>query len=237
MNSSPTLKQADIAASYQRNGYYIAEGLLDAEECDKLKAEALDIMKQHARPDATVYVGVAVVSPMYHRLASDPRVVSVLEEIMPGGIMFMSDKFVFKSGAQRFATPWHIDAAYWPDTRAKLSVWIPLDDVSARNGTLKVVRGSHLKAWKHRRSTDAAETNGEFVNVISENQWDARDEIICEAVRGSAIFFSDRTVHASCTNPSGQDRYAIISTYHAPAEDEPFDKHFPARHVIVGRPA
>jgi len=221
-----------VAQSYERDGYYVAHGLLTPQECEQLKVEAMRVLREVGKPGATVYVGVAVASPVYYKLAHDPRIVSVLEKIMPDGVAFLSDKFVFKSGDKKFATPWHYDAAYWPNTRSKLSVWIALDDCSKDNGALKVVRASHKREWKHILS-DKKATNNEFDTVISDSQWTPTDEVVCEIKKGGAIFFSDRTVHASCENPSGQDRYAIISTYHAATEDEPFDVRFKARHVIV----
>ena len=232
------MNSKQIAQAYDRDGYWVATELFSQKECDDLKAEALRVIKEEAArlnsyaKKPTVYVGVAAASPKYYKLASDPRIVSVLTAIMPDGVMFMSDKFVFKSGDQRFATPWHYDAAYWPNTRSKLSVWIALDDVTANNGTLKVVRSSHRKDWEHKH-LEAHQTNNEFVNQIDTTQWSPQDEVICELKRGGAIFFSDRTVHGSCENTAGLDRYVIISTYHAPVPDEEFDKSFPARHVIV----
>ena len=220
-----------MAAAYDRDGYYIAERLLSDKECDTLKAEALQILRQHAPPKASVLVGAAHFSPLFRQLTDDSRVVAVLRELLPGGIMFMSDKIVFKSGAKRFPSPWHIDAFYWRGTRPKLSVWIPFDDARAENGTLTVVRGSHRREWGCQDS-DMRDTNGEFGNVIERATWSAADEVTCAVPRGSAIFFSDRTVHGSCPNTAGTDRYTIISTYHAPAADEPFDLSFPARHVI-----
>jgi len=223
-----------IAAAYERDGYWVEPSLFSAKECDELKAEALRVWKEKAAPGSSVYVGVAAASPMYYRLASDPRIAAILDKIMPEGVMFMSDKIVLKSGAIKFPTPWHYDYAYWRNTRPKLSVWIALDDSSAENGTLKVLPGSHKREWQH-ESKNRNQTNNEFVNFIPESQWNREDEVICELKRGGAIFFSDRTLHASCENTAGLDRYTIISTYHAPAEDEEFDKHFAARHVIIPR--
>jgi ectoine hydroxylase-related dioxygenase (phytanoyl-CoA dioxygenase family) len=223
-----------VSEAYNRDGYWIEHGMFPGDECEGLKQEALRVLREKARPGRTVYVGVAAASPLYYQLASDPRIVSVLQKIMPDGTMFMSDKFVFKSGQQTFATPWHYDRAYWRNTRPKISVWIPLDDATAENGTLKVVRGSHRREWQHQRA-DEKQVDKEFANFISDSQWKPEDEVICELKRGGAIFFSDRTVHASCENKAGLDRYAIISTYHAPAEDEEFDKQFSARHVIVSK--
>ena len=221
-----------LVADYAADGYVVVESLFTDKECDTLKQEACEVLKNHGAANATVCVGAAVHSSAFRNLADDPRVIDLLRPLIPEGVMFLSDKIVFKSGENTFATPWHIDAFYWAGTRPKLSVWIPLDDVSADNGTLKVVRGSHHREWTSRRGS-GEETGGEFGNVITDEVWDAADEVICEIPRGSAVIFSDRLVHGSCTNTASADRYTIISTYHAPAADETFDEQFPARHVVV----
>jgi ectoine hydroxylase-related dioxygenase (phytanoyl-CoA dioxygenase family) len=100
---------------------------------------------------------------------------------------------------------------------------------------LKVVRGSHKKTWQCARNNNLAQTNNEFVNVVDQSQWNAADEAVCEIEQGSAVFFSDNLIHGSCTNTSGLDRYAIISTYQSPGPEEEFDKIFPARHTIISR--
>ncbi len=221
----------DPAAEFERNGFLVATRLLDDAACDGLKAEAVRLMDAHAAPEASVYVGAAAVSAPFRNLAEDPRIVNILRALIPAGVMFLSDKIVLKSAAKAFASPWHIDAAYWPGTRPKLSVWIPLDDAAADNGTLVVVRGSHRQAWRHEQGS-GQDTNNEFRNVIRDRQWPAADETVCAIPRGSAVFFSDRLVHGSRPNTAGRDRYTIISTYQAPAPDEPFDLQYPARRVI-----
>ena len=139
--------RSSLADQYDANGYAVVENILSELECDILKKEARHVLREHADDNATVYVGAAAQSDVFRKLADDPRIIDVLRLLMPGGVMFLSDKIVFKSGEKTFATPWHIDAFYWAGTRPKLSVWIPLDDVSANNGTLKVVPASHLEQW------------------------------------------------------------------------------------------
>ncbi len=224
-----------IAGDYARDGYVVATGALTRKECEDLKAEAVALMREHAGPEATVMVGVAVVSERFRRLAGDPRLVGLIAPLMPDGVMFMSDKFVFKSGAKRFATPWHVDQAYWRGTRAKMSVWLALDDARRDNGCMRVARGGHLREWAHSNGGGAG-TNGEFTNVISDPAWSEADDVACEVPQGGAIVFGDRLPHASFTNQSGADRFALILTYQAPAPDEPFDLSFPARHVVVPSP-
>ena len=236
MNQMCTETNASITQAYDRDGYYVAHKLLSEQECDALKAEALRVLREKCKPGATVMVGVAAASPMYYKLASDPRIVGVLDKIMPDGVAFMSDQFVYKSGDKRFATPWHVDLFYWRNTRPKLSVWIALDRVGAENGALKVVRGSHKKTWVAKNNAAMAATNGEFGQVIEQESWTREEEVVCEIEKGSAIFFSDNLVHGSTTNTSGLDRYAIISTYQAPAAvEDAFDRTFAARHDIIKR--
>lgn len=227
MKKSPP---ASLSARYERDGFVILPDLLSAEECDRLKVEARRVLDEHAKPGSSVHVHVAVVSPLYRALAFDPRIVRPLSAVMKHGVMFLSDKIVYKSADKKFPTPWHIDCFYWRNTRPKLSVWIPLDDATAENGTLTVVPGSHKKNWN---MIKMGLPSGDFQYEINGTDWREGDVVTCAIKRGTGIIFSDRLVHGSTANTAGRDRYAIISTYHAPAADEPFDLDLPARQVII----
>jgi hypothetical protein len=220
----------DISDRYEGDGFVIIPDLITEEECDQLKIEAQKILREKAPSDASVYVHASVASPLYRQFHQDPRLVDLLKKIIPDGVMFLSDKIVVKTAEKTFATPWHIDRFYWPSTRSKLSVWIPFDDANSDNGTLTVVRGSHKKNWTMIKK---ALPNGEFLYQVPGNEINDDDVVICTVKRGSAIFFSDRLVHGSTSNIARADRYTVISTYHAPADDEPFDLGFPARQVLV----
>lgn len=220
----------DLADRYEHDGFIIIPNLINDDECDKLKVEAAKILKEKAHPDASVYVHASVASPLYQEYHRDPRIVNILKKIMPNGVMFLSDKIVAKTSEKTFATPWHIDAFYWQNTRPKLSVWIALDDANADNGTLTVVRGSQKKDWT---LINQSLPNGEFFYQISDDVINKDDVVICTVKRGAAIFFSDRLVHGSTSNIAQKDRYTVISTYHAPGDDEPFDLDFPAREILV----
>lgn len=221
---------SNLAARYAQDGFVIIPDLLSAQECDMLKTEARRVLKDCAKPGASVHVHVAVVSQPFRELAENPKLLGALRPLMPQGIMFMSDKIVYKSADKTFATPWHIDCFYWRNTRPKLSVWIPLDDATAENGTLTVVPGSHKRDWQMVKKGLA---NGEFHDEVSGASWGEGDVVTCAIKRGTAVIFSDRLVHGSTSNTAGTDRYAIIGTYHSPARDEPFDLDFPARKVLV----
>lgn len=224
------ISPAELAERFERDGFVIVPGLLSDEECEQLKKEARAVLDHHAKESASVHVHVAAVNPVFRALAEDGRVVGILKPLMPEGVMFLSDKIVYKSPKKTFPTPWHIDCFYWKNTRPKLSVWLPLDDAGVENGTLTVLPGSHKKDW---RMVKMDLPSGDFENSISKEDWDENDVVVCAVKRGTAVVFSDRLAHASTSNTAGKDRYVIISTYHAPAEDEPFDLDFPARKVLV----
>ena len=173
-------------------------------------------------------------SDRYRRLSEDPRIIDRLAPLFPEGITFQSDKFVYKNQTQRFATPWHFDAQYWSGKRPKLSVWIPLDDVSEENGTLTVIPGSHEA--KHREvRVDGSETNGEFRSRVDVSGVPADQQLALELPRGSVVIFSDRLLHASTPNTSGRSRYAIISTYHGTRDPDP-EPAGPVTKVLTRRP-
>ena len=215
-----------VREDYDRDGFYVVPDLFTSQECEAWKHEALRLAQTVS---GTVIISAAAKSAAFRALCDDERVVAILRALMSDGIEFWSDKIVFKSAKQTFATPWHYDESYWRGARPKLSVWIALDEANENNGALKVLPGSHKREWVH-RAGDIATTNNEFENVIAPD-WDAAQEVTCALPQGGAIFFSDRLLHASCPNSAHSDRYSLISTYHAPGE-EPIDKHFPARHVI-----
>lgn len=233
--ASPTqnISPETCRTRWNRDGFLIIPSLLSPQECGELKLEGLRLLKEHSSPGATVHVGCSTVSKASADLAGRPRILEILEWIMPDGIEFLSDKLVYKNAAKSFATPWHIDASYWKNTRPKLSVWIPLDDVNAGNGTLTVIPGSHLKKWQH---CSTAGVNNEFIFSIEKEEILGSPVIACELGRGSAVIFSDRLVHGSTESDGKKDRYAIISTYHAPG-DESFDHQFAARKVLREKPA
>lgn len=220
----------NLVEQYQRDGFIIVRDLFSPDECEKLKIEAQRILHENPSASLTVYLHASVKSSMFRDFHRDPRLIEILKKLLPDGVMFLSDKIVVKTPEKTFPTPWHMDCFYWPETRPKLSVWIPFDDVTADNGALTVVPGSHLKEWT--KATEAL-PNGEFLYQIADKDVEPEDVVTCEIKRGSVIIFPDRLVHGSTSNKNRTDRFTVISTYHAAAADEPFDLSFPARELIV----
>jgi phytanoyl-CoA hydroxylase len=221
----------DLAPRYARDGFVLVEGVLTGAECATLDAEAKRILRERGGPGASIQVDASLGSAICRGLADDDRLLAILGALMPDGIMFLSDRIAAKSASARFGTPWHSDTRYWPGTRPKISLWIALDDVAPDDGALVVVRGSHLQDWASRHVVTPGVNVGEFPFELAPGQWPAEREVTCAVRRGDVIVFDDRLIHGTRPNRSGRDRYAIISVYHAPGADEPFDLDWPMRHV------
>jgi len=228
-NNGSLLNPRQIATDWETQGFFVMNHLLSDEECDIFKCETIRVLAEHARPGATVHVGCAAVSKAFDRLAEHPLLVEALAVVMPNGIEFMSDKIVYKKPGKSFATPLHIDAWYWKNTRPKLSVWIPLEDTSRVNGTLTVVPGSHRCEWT--KVVRAGINGGEFAVELADTEATTVSPLICELHRGDAVVFSDRVLHGSTASEGQNERFAIIGTYHAPGH-EPQDDDYAARKVL-----
>jgi len=230
MKTNSLSEKQNHKKDWERDGFLIFPKVLSPDECGQLKEKGLQVLETHAKPGATVYVGCAVASPDFARLAEHPTIVNILRQLMPDGIEFLSDKLVYKKPGKSFATPWHVDAWYWKGTRPKLSVWIPFADTCADGGTLTVLPGSHRCEWSVQKTKRV--DGGEFSEFIDETELNGQDIRVCEIEAGTAIIFSDRLLHGSTASQGTRERYAIISTYHAPG-NEPFDQNFLARKVIT----
>lgn len=216
---------------FERDGFVIIPELVPLEQVQALKAECQRVLAAHA-PGRSVFVGASVVSPLCNALACASDLLQVLAQLLPGGVAFLSDKVVVKDGRNRFATPWHQDASYWPGTRAKLSVWIALDDALEANGALRVIPGSHHQRAVHAQAAQGHVVTGEFTNALALGD-NPSGALTVAVPAGAAVIFSDLLVHGSHPNRTGGDRVSLINTYHQPAADEAFDLDFPARRVLV----
>lgn len=208
----------NIKESYDRDGYVIIRGLFSQEEIQEYKEAAREVLKQNGVGKEGVYVGMAVASPLFKKAAAQPVLVQALQQIIGDNVVFLSDKLVFKDASTDFGSPWHQDYPYWKGSH-KVSVWIALDDATPENGCLRIVPGSHLFGSAN-HGGDASDGLG-FINRLENRDIEGQSIIDLDALRGDAIIFHDLLYHASYPNSSGQDRWALISTYKDGTQEDP----------------
>lgn len=218
------LDLTNVRDDFNRTGFAIVPNLFSRDDVQRLKSECINIMETIRKETGSVaghgvHVGLAARSPVFQEAVADERLLDVLSVILAPDIEFLSDKFVFKSEAMTFASPWHQDWSYWYGAH-KYSIWVALDDANIENGCLKLLPGSHKSAVVH--DGDASDGHG-FGNRLKPDAVDESQAITAEVEAGGAVFFHDLTLHSSHPNRSGEERWVWIPTYRdAKAEDNEY---------------
>ncbi|WP_172387248.1 phytanoyl-CoA dioxygenase family protein [Streptomyces sp. MNP-20] len=103
---------------------------------------------------------------------------------------------------------WHQDSGYVPvDHVPYLSCWVALDDITAKNGPLRVIPFSELGV--RTRVTHVPDPrNGDLVGYFG-----SLPGVAIEVPRGSMICFSSTLFHSSSTNDSSSPRRAYLAQY------------------------
>ena len=186
-----TFDMATLRNDFLRDGFAITPHLFTRSEVQRLKSECIDILEAVKAETGTgaghgVHVGLAARSHVFQTAVADARILDILEGILAPDIEFLSDKFVFKSEAMTFASPWHQDWHYWHGAH-KVSIWVALDDATVENGCLKLFPGSHTSAIVH--DGDASDGHG-FGNRLRPGMVDESLAVTAEIAAGGASFFT-----------------------------------------------
>jgi len=212
-----------LGEQFATDGFVIVPHLFSRQEVKALKEEIGNVLRTAAgeadqdglSPEdlrkSGVFVGLAANSDIFKAAVGDPRLLDILSVAMKSSIEFISDKVVFKNPKTAFASPWHQDWPYWEGCH-KVSVWVPLDDASEANGTLRVIPKTQTQKFRH---FDPGE-NIAFSNRISAELLDESAAVTANVEAGGAVFFHDLTVHGSHASTSPSDRWVWIPTYRDP---------------------
>lgn len=210
-NSALKLLTNAEVAQYQRDGYVIVPDLISPAAALEWKARLKARLQEEGNLEIPSGVRVWMSDKMdeYSReqLQSE-RMVAILQQLIGPDIEFLSYKAVFKNAKTVFSSPWHQDWAYWQGS-AKISVWIALDDATPENGCLRLIPGSQREVIEMKEVDDVKG----FGRRITDDQVVGLPMIDAPVPRGAGIFFHDLTLHASCPNINGADRWSVIPTY------------------------
>ena len=204
------MSSVDVTA-FRRDGYLLVRGMWSGAGAQVIRSAVERLLADGM--DAT---GVRVFAPertppdLLSVCTEDPMR-AALRTIIGPRVVFLSVKPAVKTPRITTASPWHQDWPYWQGAH-KVSAWIALDRAEVDNGCLRVVPGSHTRAWAHRRHEA-----GGFGNRVAEE--DVVEAFGAAALRsmpmapGDVLFFHDRLLHGSHPNRSGRDRWSLIPTY------------------------
>lgn len=223
-----TFSAADVA-QYERDGFYLARGLFDQAEMDKL----LDFAKEdpslsasaYGRKDATgretkLALWNKAGEDLYSMFARHPRIVDRMEQVLGGEVYLYHMKMMLKEPRVGGAWEWHQDYGYWYNNGCLFpmlaSCLIAVTPSNKANGCLQVIRGSHhMGRIDHGKTGDQTGADMERVNAALERM----ELLYIKCQPGDALFFHSNLLHRSDQNLSDDPRWSLICCYNAKAND------------------
>ncbi len=191
-------------------GYAGPVAVFDADEC----ARILSSLRAAAGAPRTWSKGWAASSPAYHRVASDPRILALLQPTLGPDIVLWGTSLIVK--AESDIHPFHTDAESMTPKGGFVTVWIGLENTDRSSG-LKFVPGSHrygvsLQELNHRAGI-TREQSTDATTLAAARRHDAAAEIVQPAVHdGEALVFDGRVWHGS-HNQTKAVRTALLLQY------------------------
>ena len=206
--------------AYERDGFVVVPGVFPREELEAIDREIdrlITLPGVEAGPTRQGWIyDVARRSEITGTFAEDERLLALIQDVVQPGIAIHSTKLVAKVPFSQDVCHWHQDEAFYlkpedPEThsRARMSVWVPLQDATEENGCLWVVPGSHRWGIEDYTMVDY----GTCRKKIDREAYANEHAVSVPVPAGSAVLFTAWTWHHSKNNATDRVRRAFIVSY------------------------
>jgi ectoine hydroxylase-related dioxygenase (phytanoyl-CoA dioxygenase family) len=144
------------------------------------------------------------------KLVRSKRLAKLAADLMQvDGVRLYHDQALFKE-AQGGYTPWHVDQFYWPlSNNNTITLWIPLQAVSANMGPLAFAAGSHHAMPEQAADLGISDKSEQMLASLMQDF----DYIDAPFDLGEVSFHSGWTCHRADGNKSDQTRAAFTLIY------------------------
>jgi phytanoyl-CoA hydroxylase len=206
---------------FVRDGYLMVDSFFTEREVKAMRLELERLQRDGAlRNVATDGDGLTrsytkfnlQICPMHHKstlyraLAFHPKVVSAVRALIGDPVVRHLDQSFVKPARSGMPTNWHQDNAYFKveNPLTGTAMWIAIHEATRENGTLKVIPGSHRRAFDHERDPDS----DHHIRCYPSEE----EAVHAELKPGGVIFFCYGTAHATGSNTTDRDRAGVA--YH-----------------------
>ena len=234
----PTTLSQDQVEAFERNGYLVVEKAVTPEQLKRLRTELtgwVEESREHAEPYGTPTVdgrarfdmgtehtreqpalrrvnNPSDISKTYFEVMSNARTVDMVSDLVGPDVKFHHCKINQKCPGANTAVHYHQDFGFTPHSNDDVvTALLMLDEVTAENGCLKVVPGSHKGPMHSRYEGDAFVGK---VDVATEAALRAQ-QIPITGGAGSVCLMHSRLAHGSAPNESDRPRGLYICVYTA----------------------
>lgn len=199
-------REPAVQHEFERKGFVVID-LIDPSQVAELQAFYLTLQNAETPPGG-FQVSLDNERPEFVRAVSarlmdtaGPSVETHLKDFQ-----IFTASFVTKQKDPLGVVPPHQDWTFVDEARFwSATIWCPLVDVTADNGALGLIRGSH-RFYDHVRPSPSPQYSPPFTDQLSSI---FPYLAIVELRAGQAIVFNNQTLHASPPNTTGQTRIAF----------------------------
>ena len=237
-----------IREQFEREGYYFAEGVFDADEIaeltdafDRVVAQlnasdedangrwtsaALDAIEGERPTTITHSHMIHRYSARWARAMFHPGFLGVARKILGENIVLHHNKLFHKPPRRGSAFPVHQDWSYFPTEQDRMiAAIIHLTDATDEMGCVRVFPRSH-------RLGRLDNSDGTVPNALIDRDYPLERGVPMEARAGDVLFFHYCTLHGSRPNTSDRDRKTVLFQMHA-AEDRVVPNSHPYDRTVL----
>lgn len=212
----PTFIDSELEKSFQKNGY-VSVPFLNHDKVEELKAYYFDSLNHRGgsiipqdeafnTETKITYDFTFIDKNVEYKKAVFNKITQVFESYVDNylkGYKPIIANFIRKEENDG-EVPLHQNWAFVDETKcASVSIWCPLVDSNADNGTLSVVPGTHKRYGKVRGPMIRSELEDIKVDIIANHM------LPLETKAGEAVILDDSIVHYSAPNKTDGLRLAI----------------------------
>lgn len=145
-------------------------------------------------------------------LATHPRVLDAVEDIIGPDILIHSSTFFAKYAKDEMFISWHQDSHYWGLSEPRLvSAWIALTESNTGNGCLRVLPGTHTRRFDH--LVQRAQNNMLGTGLTVSEHLDVKSAVDIVLRPGEMSFHHANIIHGSNPNSSAGPRIGFAVRY------------------------
>ena len=210
-----------IKESFDRDGFVTSKNIFTSSEISSYRKDFDQLAEQVGRQESqNAIVHRHFDLPFIWQMATDERLIELMEQIMGPDVMLLSTGFFCKypeKKAHAFVG-WHQDTHYWGlEPPIAFSAWIAIDDSDARNGAMQVVRGSHHQGvLPHGKSEREGNLLRVYQQEVSSDHFQQKDIATLELKPGQVSVHHGLTLHGSQPNCSDRRRCGLTVRYITP---------------------
>lgn len=213
-------------ADFKKNGYVFIKNFFSQAEVDALVSDIKEASATKSGEDVLDKGDLKFHALIMHRseklraFISQPKIIEFLKQFAGPDIWVRWDQAVEKKpGAGTF--PWHQDNQYSQLKDQHFQFWISLTTMTAENGGLWVVPGSHKGMLKYDVDDNHVSYNGDV----------SKAEFI-SAEPGDVVLFSSYLLHSTTPNITQNSRWAYVIEYMQMNHIDPF---IDPPHLVVAK--